>query len=165
MVGTVVELDLVGEGGAAWRKFLRIQIELKVLKPLRPGFFLPKENLPHLWISFKYEKLSDIYYHCAIIGHEASSCHGKLFHIRNPFGFNIVASGPWLSSDNSDIPQGLFLKPDRQASPNPTADTTPTRPMNITVVSSDEGTIASQDKKHATKHSNVQAQQSTNLQY
>nr|POE84818.1 hypothetical protein CFP56_75832 [Quercus suber] len=158
MVGTVVELNLAGEGGTIWRKFLRVQIELDVLKPLMPGFFLPRENLPHLWISFKYEKIFDICYRCGIIGHEASSCHGNLFHIRNPFGLNFVALGPWLRSDSSDIPQGLFLKPDHQAIPGPTASAIPTSPMSTTAASLDEGTSASQDKKHSPTHLSVQAQ-------
>lgn len=93
-VRTVVELELTGEGGTAWRKFLRIQIELDVLKLLMPGFFLPRKNLPHIWINFKYEKIANICYRCGIITHKDSSCHGNLFHVRNPFGINIIASGP-----------------------------------------------------------------------
>lgn len=49
---------------------LRICILLNVLQPLNPGFFLPRLDLPSIWIRFQYERLVDYYVYCGLIGHQ-----------------------------------------------------------------------------------------------
>lgn len=107
-VGSVIDLDLAGEGGGAWRKFIRIQVEVDLLRPLMPGIFLTRGKLPHLWVSFRYEKLADVCYQCGIIGHKTQVCQGKTLFIHNPFGFEFIASGPWLRSESRATPQDLL---------------------------------------------------------
>ena len=109
--GKVVEVDFAGEGDGSWRRFIRIQVEVDLLQPLMPGIFLPRNNLPYLWISLRYEKLADVCYRCGIIGHEARACGGKMFCIRNPFGHNFTASGPWLRAESNTSPPEIFLDP------------------------------------------------------
>ncbi|KAF3972878.1 hypothetical protein CMV_003649 [Castanea mollissima] len=53
-------MDFTSKGGGAWRKFICIQAEVNLLQPFMPSIFLPRSNLPHLWISFRYEKLADV---------------------------------------------------------------------------------------------------------
>ena len=74
-VGSVVEVDLAGDGGRTWKRFIRIQIEVEVHRPLLPGIFLPRNDLPHLWISLRYEKMANV---CSGVGLLAT----KLMHVK-----------------------------------------------------------------------------------
>lgn len=97
-----------------------MQIEIDFSRPLILGIFLPRNNLPHLWISLRYEKLVDVCYRCGLISHESHVCHGSLFFIWNPFGRKFIALGPWLRIENTTTPVELFHKPDHQVQPDTT---------------------------------------------
>ncbi|KAK9987235.1 hypothetical protein SO802_032186 [Lithocarpus litseifolius] len=115
--GKVLEVDLAGEGDGTWRRFIRVQVEVDLLKPLMPGVFLPRSNLPATWIGLKYEKLADVCYCCSLVGHETRTCQGKTFLLRNPFGLEFVATGPWLRAENNGIPTEAFSEPIRIVAP------------------------------------------------
>lgn len=49
-IGSVLEVDLAGEGGGAWKKFIRLKVDIPISNPLLLGFYLPKPNRNDLWI-------------------------------------------------------------------------------------------------------------------
>ena len=77
----VVDVDYAGDGDGSWKRFIHIQVEVNLLQPLMPCIFLLRNNLPHLWIGLRYEKLVDVCYRCRTIGHETHACLGKTFFI------------------------------------------------------------------------------------
>lgn len=86
-------VDLDGEGGGSWKRFIRIQVKIELNRPLIPSIFLPRHNLPHLWISLIYEKLVDVCYRCGIIGHESYTCQGKFSSSETPSAMSSLAQG------------------------------------------------------------------------
>lgn len=108
IVGTVTDIKFSDENGGVWRRFSRIQVEMTISKPLLPGIFLPRANLPILWISLKNEKLSEVCYNCGLIGHEDNFCHDNDFWIQNPQGIPFKVAGHWLKIDNNDTPPGIY---------------------------------------------------------
>lgn len=111
-LGTVIELDLVGDSGGAWKKIVRIRVDIPLGKPLFPGLFLPHPNNTDCWIVLKYEKLADVCYKCGVVGHEERSCTGTLYQICNPNGVRFKAAGPWLRPGYENPPPGIFKLPD-----------------------------------------------------
>lgn len=69
-LGKVVDFDRAEEHIA----FLRVKVELNVGFPLEPGFYLPREDSEDLWISFKYETLSNLCTICGRLDHSTGSC-------------------------------------------------------------------------------------------
>ncbi|PWA65867.1 hypothetical protein CTI12_AA329390 [Artemisia annua] len=73
-IGDLVELDCVGEGLQLNRPFLRFQVAVDLNAPLCPGFEIPWDGLKPLFISFKYERLSNFCYACGRLGHDDQTC-------------------------------------------------------------------------------------------
>jgi hypothetical protein len=59
---------------------LRIRVLINVLQPLIPGFFLPRLDLPSIWIRFQYERLADYCVYCGLIGHRKFFCPDPIPH-------------------------------------------------------------------------------------
>lgn len=74
--GNLVAVEAFTEGLLLHRSFLRVRVEIELSQPLPRGFWLRKktEEGRDLWISYKYEKLSDYCYACGRIGHENKDC-------------------------------------------------------------------------------------------
>ncbi|KAG5553066.1 hypothetical protein RHGRI_011056 [Rhododendron griersonianum] len=58
------------------RSFLRVRVEINLEQPIPKGFWLRAQSVltKDLWISYKYEKLSDLCFACGRIGHDNRSC-------------------------------------------------------------------------------------------
>ena len=61
--------DLVGGD------FLHVHVEIDVSKPLCRGRRVALDENEEIWISFKYEKLSNFCYWCGLISHDGKDCN------------------------------------------------------------------------------------------
>ena len=107
-VGFVLEVDLIGDSNGAWKKFLKVRVEVDISNLLIPGIFLPRPNKSDLLIGLKYEKISDICYRCGIIELDQKSCPNDLFRLCNPAGIWFNTAGPWLRVESDEIPNGIL---------------------------------------------------------
>lgn len=73
-IGEPLEVEDSKIEGCMLRSFIRVRVMVNVLKPLLTGCWIPRENLPRIWVVFKYEKLQGFCYNCGIIGHEQHNC-------------------------------------------------------------------------------------------
>ena len=69
-LGRYVEIDT-----RSWHsdqaKFMRVQVELMVDKPLRRGGYITSPDDTRMWVTFKYERLLVICFYCGRIGYNA----------------------------------------------------------------------------------------------
>ena len=76
---------------------VRFQVEVNLDKPLCPGFFLDRANLPPIWIQAKFENLGLLCYKCGVLGHEAAECLQDRECLIKKQGFKEVPKyGAWM---------------------------------------------------------------------
>ncbi|GLT65841.1 hypothetical protein SLA2020_382460 [Shorea laevis] len=73
-LGTILEVENYDIAGIVCRQHLRVEVEINILRPLVPGFYIPREGKESLWVSFKYERLADYCTICGLIGHKKFTC-------------------------------------------------------------------------------------------
>ncbi|XP_028069490.1 uncharacterized protein LOC114272020 [Camellia sinensis] len=78
-IGYLVEVEAPLTGLLLHRNFLRLRVEVDVVKPLLEGFILHRRGNTGLVgdgikVFYKYEKLTEFYYDCGRIGHDNASC-------------------------------------------------------------------------------------------
>lgn len=78
-IGRLVEVEAPSTGLLLHCNFLRLQVEVDVLKPLLQGFILHRRDNTGLVgdgikVFYKYEKLTEFCYDCGRIGHDNASC-------------------------------------------------------------------------------------------
>lgn len=90
-VRVVEEVDTDDEG-IGWGEFLRVRIRMDLSKPLARGRSL-KLFGKTVWVTFKYERLPRICFHCGVIRHGKHSC------LERP-SFRVQGAttefGPWM---------------------------------------------------------------------
>ena len=57
-------------------KFMRIQVDLPIDKPLRRGENIVNPEGDKYWVTFKYERLPNFYFPCGILGNDKKHCSG-----------------------------------------------------------------------------------------
>ncbi|KAJ1388168.1 Zinc knuckle CX2CX4HX4C [Sesbania bispinosa] len=73
-IGDVLEVENPEVEGRLLRTFIRVRALINIQKPLVTGCWVPRKNLPKIWIFFKYEKLQNICFNYGILGHEQKVC-------------------------------------------------------------------------------------------
>ncbi|KAL3634161.1 hypothetical protein CASFOL_021215 [Castilleja foliolosa] len=98
--GKFVKADL-GTLGHKWRKSLRIQIDVDILKPLTTLMLIGHNGRKKILLEIRYERLTDVCYKCGKIGHKSINCpdnmEGSDESNPNP------KYGPWMKAENSHI--------------------------------------------------------------
>lgn len=92
-LGKFMDVDVDPQFGIACKKSLRIKVEIDITKPLKIGFWLPRDYNIDTWVSLKFEHLLDFCYACGRIGHSQVFCT-FLKDIRNPLPYR-----PWLRAE------------------------------------------------------------------
>lgn len=73
-----LEFDNEGHQRSIKQTYIRLKVEHKIAYPLPSGFDQERENMPSLWIQFKYERISDFCYNCGRLGHTNYGCTVKI---------------------------------------------------------------------------------------
>lgn len=68
--GRVIDIEDSIIEGRILRTFMRARIEIDVTKPLPTGCWVPRKNLPKIWVIYRYERLQDLCFKCGALGHE-----------------------------------------------------------------------------------------------
>lgn len=69
-VVTVIEIELSILEGRVLMTFLRARVLMDVNKPFPAGCWIPRKNLPKVWVIYKYERLQDLCFNCGCLRHE-----------------------------------------------------------------------------------------------
>lgn len=86
-LGVVMEIEDPLFNGKLVRSFIRARVEIDTKCPLSTGCWVPRRNLPKVWVSIKYERLQDLCFKCGIIGHEQKICQKEK--VMSALGSNI----------------------------------------------------------------------------
>lgn len=93
-LGEIVEVENPLIDGQLLRSFMRVRVQLDITQPLVTGCWVPRKDLPKVWIVFKYEKLMDVCFKCGVIGHEQKYC--KKERAMSAFSTDVPKYGPAL---------------------------------------------------------------------
>lgn len=100
--GVVEDVD-TNEEGIGWGAFLRVKVQVNVLKPLPRGTMLRMKQRS-IWIPFQYEKVPKFCYTCGVIYHGKKGCTGgsgrRMAGSEQEYGpwLRVPPTKPWLAS-------------------------------------------------------------------
>ncbi|KAF4382121.1 hypothetical protein G4B88_009411 [Cannabis sativa] len=117
LVGKVIKVELEEDNLSSWNIFLRVVVEVNLMKPLVSGCFFDLDSGIKHWLQFKYEKIGIFCYYCGRFGHQRRGCSlSSPITVENIDDVPTPMYGPWMSiaSKFHDIFSGTSLK-------NPTA--------------------------------------------
>jgi hypothetical protein len=109
ILGTVLEVDLAGNGTRAGCRFVRVRVGLDVNLPLKTGFPLERDKLPVLWIPFKFEKLGSFCYSCGVLGYDIRGCPDPENQRRWSDRTNLGVFRNWLRAESRELQPGTDL--------------------------------------------------------
>ena len=91
-IGKVLDVDCKAIA-ADQARFLRIQVELPLKKPIKKGAPILSLEGDKVWITFQYERLVGLCLNCGLIGHEARDYHHPISSIEGdkPYGEWLMA--------------------------------------------------------------------------
>ncbi|KAF4355215.1 hypothetical protein F8388_012990 [Cannabis sativa] len=99
LAGTVVQVELDEEKPASWSKFLKVQVDIEVDKPLFSGCFFDLASGVKKWVQMKYEKIGIFCYFCGCLGHQRKGCSFTTpVTVSNLDGIPFPMFGPWIST-------------------------------------------------------------------
>ena len=113
------ECDSMGDG------FVRVRVKVDISKPLCRGRVVSLENGKEIWVSFKYERLSNLCYWCGNLTHDDRDCEvwiesgGTLPSDAQQYGAWIRAL-PFVRSKRSSVSVPGFYKQTATSSSTPT---------------------------------------------
>ncbi|KAJ1424731.1 Zinc knuckle CX2CX4HX4C [Sesbania bispinosa] len=93
--GEVLEVENLEVEGRLLRTFIRVRALINVKNPLVTGVWVPRRDLPKVWIFFKYEKLQSLCFNCGVIGHDQEAC--SKMKVMSPLDCNIPKFSAKLS--------------------------------------------------------------------
>lgn len=73
-VGTVTEIEESIVDGRILKTFIRAKVQVDVTKPLPTGCWVPRKDLPKIWVIYMYERLQGLCFNCGILGHDQRTC-------------------------------------------------------------------------------------------
>lgn len=92
-LGTALEVDESSDPlGLLCKPYLRVLVEIKFDHPLKPGFLLLRDEKLPVWISFKYERLSDFCLKWARLDYASNS-------MNEAFPISDGEIGSWLRAE------------------------------------------------------------------
>ncbi|KAJ1431089.1 Zinc knuckle CX2CX4HX4C [Sesbania bispinosa] len=72
-LGSILEVENPYVNGQLLRSFYRIRVIIDTSQPLSTGCWVPRENLPHARVDYKYENLIHYCLNCGCLGHETDT--------------------------------------------------------------------------------------------
>ena len=121
-IGMVKEVD-VPENGVGWGNALRVRLYLDFTQPIPRGRLISFTTIGQMWVSFKYERLPWICFHCGLIGHLERDCIAKL-RAGQVEDSAFKQYGPWLrASEPTQRRRGVGTESFRQGPTVPRQET------------------------------------------
>ncbi|KAF4387551.1 hypothetical protein F8388_011699 [Cannabis sativa] len=101
LAGKVVQVELEEDRPASWNKFLKVQVDVEVDKPLFSGCFFDVAPGVKKWVQMKFEKIGIFCYFCGRLGHQRRGCSLSSPVTANVDGIPFPMFGPWISIQSS----------------------------------------------------------------
>jgi len=96
-IGKVQEVRIEGTDNSS-AKSVRVKVELNLQEPLQSGKLI-KVDGKHIWLDFRYERLSHYCYSCGLLGHYAMYCNDIPYDAAKLEESDSLSYGKWLRAE------------------------------------------------------------------